>query len=214
MAEEQVEKIVPEVHCAHTEMVSLVKLVPNPRNPNRHPERQIQLLAKIITVQGWRAPVTISNRSGFIVRGHGRYEAAKLLSLDEVPVDYQDYESDAAEWADLIADNRIAELSEMDTVALKDLMTEMDSGAIDMDLTGFDKDALEDLMTWAPGDGDLPPDLPEPPVSGEDDSMGKLMLVYETDEEREEWLRLLGLEGTGNQVVFCLDDVRHDSEGE
>jgi hypothetical protein len=47
-------------------------VVGNPRNPNVHPERQIELLAKIISAQGWRAPITVSTRSGFVVRGHGR----------------------------------------------------------------------------------------------------------------------------------------------
>lgn len=33
------------VHCSPTELADIVTLVPNPRNPNQHPERQIQLLA-------------------------------------------------------------------------------------------------------------------------------------------------------------------------
>jgi len=147
MTDEQHEEAGIEVHCAHTEMVPLAKLVPNPRNPNRHPEKQIQLLAKVIAVQGWRAPITVSRQSGFIVRGHGRYDAATLLEAGEAPVDFQDYESEAAEWADLIADNRLSELSQMDTGILKDLLVEIDTGALDMDLTGFDGKALEALMT-------------------------------------------------------------------
>ncbi len=69
----------PEVKCAHDEMVPLEEIIPNPRNPNQHPDQQIELLAKIIAAQGWRAPITVSTRSGFIVRGHGRFAAAKLL---------------------------------------------------------------------------------------------------------------------------------------
>ena len=30
-------------------------LKPNPRNPNRHPEAQVKMLAHIIAEQGWRA---------------------------------------------------------------------------------------------------------------------------------------------------------------
>jgi len=60
------------VHCSHTELADVVKLIPNPRNPNKHPDKQIALLAKIIRHQGWRSPVVISNRSGFVVKGHGR----------------------------------------------------------------------------------------------------------------------------------------------
>ena len=47
------------VHCAHDEIVDVEALVPNPRNPNRHSDEQIRLLAKIIKHQGWRAPITV-----------------------------------------------------------------------------------------------------------------------------------------------------------
>ena len=102
------------VYCSYDELANITTLVPNPRNPNQHPKRQIELLAKIIQNQGWRAPITVSNRSGFVVRGHGRLMAAQLLGASQVPVDRQDYAKDAAEWADLVADNRIAELAEID----------------------------------------------------------------------------------------------------
>lgn len=48
------------VYCAFDEIIDVAELVPNPRNPNKHPESQIQLLAKIIKAQGWRAPITVS----------------------------------------------------------------------------------------------------------------------------------------------------------
>jgi hypothetical protein len=54
------------------------------------------LLIKIIILKrGWRA--TVSTRSGF----HGRLLAYR-----------QDYATEAKEWAELIADNRITELSQ------------------------------------------------------------------------------------------------------
>lgn len=136
----------PKVHCAYDEMVDITQVVPNPRNPNQHSDRQIELLAKIIEHQGWRVPITVSKRSGFVVRGHGRLMAAELLGLDKVPVDYQDYANEAEEWADLIADNRLAELSHMDNALLKDLIEEIDTGEIDLTLTGFDEDEIEELL--------------------------------------------------------------------
>lgn len=153
------------VHCAHDEMVAIERVVPNPRNPNRHPESQIDLLAKIIGAQGWRAPITVSTRSGFVVRGHGRLAAARLLGLESVPVDWQDYVDEASEWADLIADNRIAELAELDFSGLADLLEEIDTGAFDMDLTGFHEDELERIMTTfaAGGDEIEEDDVPDPP---------------------------------------------------
>ena len=95
----------PAIHCAHDRLADIASLIPNPRNPNKHGDKQIALLAKIIRHQGWRAPVVVSKRSGFIVAGHGRLEAAKLLQVQTVPVNDQEFETEADEWAHLVADN-------------------------------------------------------------------------------------------------------------
>jgi len=152
------------VYCAHKCIADITDVKPNPRNPNRHSDAQIGLLAKIIRNQGWRAPITISARSGLVVRGHGRLEAAKLLGVTEVPVDAQYYKTEAEEYADLVADNQIAEMSSVDREALKDMIESLDVSDFDLTLTGINQKELENLMTAAP-----PPDAdnkdPEPPPS-------------------------------------------------
>lgn len=100
--------------CAYTELVDIDTLVENPKNNNKHPEKQIEMLAKIIKFQGQRSPIVVSKRSGFIVKGHGRLQALKKLGYTKVAVDYQDYESEAQEYADMTADNKISELAEFD----------------------------------------------------------------------------------------------------
>ena len=122
-------------------------LVPHPKNPNRHSEKQIALLAKILRASGFRSPIVISKRSGFIIKGHGRLESAKLAGFPQVPVDEQDYKTEAEEYADMIADTRIAELSELDNQSIKDLIEELDDGTNDLDLTGYDANELENLMS-------------------------------------------------------------------
>ena len=144
------------VHCAHGRLADVTTLVANPRNPNRHPDQQIALLAKIIRHQGWRNPIVISKRSGFIVAGHGRLQAAKLLNVELVPVDEQDFATEADEWAHLLADNRIAELAETDGAILKDVLVELDTGAFDMDLTGFDAAELERVINSYHAPEDFP----------------------------------------------------------
>lgn len=137
---------VPAVNCAFDAMVGIEKLVPNPRNPNQHPQAQIALLAKVIAHQGWRSPIVVSNRSGFVVAGHGRYQAALALGLSQVPVDYQDFATDADEYAHLVADNRLAELSEADEAGLREILSELKAGDFSMDLTGFDASELEKAL--------------------------------------------------------------------
>ena len=155
------------VFCAHDAIVDAATLVPNPKNPNTHPDEQIQLLGRIIRQTGWRAPITVSKRSGFIVKGHGRLSAALLEGAKEVPVDYQDYASEAEEYADLVADNRIAELAEIDNKMLADIFADIDTGEIPVELTGYTEEEMESLITGLSealhNDLTEPDDVPETP---------------------------------------------------
>ena len=134
-----------KVFCCYDKMVDIAELIENPRNPNKHPEEQLKILAKVIKQNGWRQPITVSKLSGFIVKGHGRLQAAKLLGCEKVPVDYQEYENESLEYADLMADNRIAELSEMDNKKLLELFQEFDVGEVDFDLSGYTEEFYKEL---------------------------------------------------------------------
>ena len=87
------------VYCIYDEIKKTSELKPNPQNPNVHPQEQIRMLSEIILKTGWRATITVSTRSGYIVKGHGRLEAAKLAKFSEVPVEYQNFETDEEEIA-------------------------------------------------------------------------------------------------------------------
>ena len=138
------------VHCACAGLVDVADLRPHPKNPNRHPDEQIALLAKNIRALGWRHPVIVSRLSGCIVAGHARVEAARLLQVAQVPVDYQAFAGEAEETAYLIADNRLAELAERDNEAIRGLLAELGCGEMDMDLTGYAAKAVEELVTTEP----------------------------------------------------------------
>lgn len=149
-----------EVWCSFEELANVDTLKENPKNPNKHPDSQIELLAKNIKYLGWRHPITVSKRSGFIVAGHGRLMAARKLGLKIVPVDYQDFNFDADEIAVLVADNRLAELSETSEDDLKKILSELD-GEIDIDLTGFSEADVEQLMRDISDNSPLDEDVPE-----------------------------------------------------
>src|ERR1035437_10276692 len=76
------------VYCAFDEIVATASLKPNPMNPNTHPDDQVELLGEVISGAGWRAPIVVSLRSGFIVKGHCRLLAAKKQGMLTAPVDY------------------------------------------------------------------------------------------------------------------------------
>lgn len=125
-----------KIHCAYKELIPIAEMRPHPKNRNKHPDDQIERLAAIIAYQGLRSPLKVSNRSGYITAGHGRLEALKKLKVKEVPVDYQDYESDEQEYADLQSDNAIALWAELDLMGIN-----LDLGDLgpdfDIDLLGI-----------------------------------------------------------------------------
>ena len=166
-----------KIHCSHTELRDPTSLVEHPRNYNTHPAEQIRLLAKIIKHQGWRNPITVSKRSGFVVKGHGRLAAAMLLKCEEVPIDLQDYKDEASEVADMIADNRIAELAEADQDELNKLLKDESFNDFDIELTGFTSDFLSEEKETGqdsqPGDIIFSPEV--------DESHNYVVLYFDND---------------------------------
>src|SRR2546425_10947841 len=133
------------IHCAYDQLVRVADLKPHPKNPNTHSAAQVAAIAAVTEGNGWRAPITVSNRSGFITRGHGRLEAATLLGCEQVPVDFQDYTSEQAELADMLADNHLAELAGIDEDRLVGVLKELQAASHDVGLGGFTEDEVARL---------------------------------------------------------------------
>jgi len=123
-------------HCKFDELVDPSTLKDHPRNANRHPRRQLDALVKFIEFSGWRHPIVVSNLSGFIVAGHARKIAA-IERGDLAPVEYQDFESEEAERAMLLADNHLAELADMDIKLQSIEIAELKSMDVPMESFGF-----------------------------------------------------------------------------
>ena len=132
-----------KVNCVYASLEPVSSLKPHPKNPNEHPKEQIERLAKVLDYQGWRYPIKVSKQTGFITSGHGRLLAAKLNGWIEVPVDFQDYETDAQEYADLVSDNAIALWSELDLAAIKNDIEEFPN--FHLDLLGIQAFELPDF---------------------------------------------------------------------
>ena len=123
--------------CEHTERVDPKKLMPNPKNPNKHPSRQIDALCGNIERFGWRHPIVVSQRSGLIICGHARQQAAIKLEC-QAPVDYQDFASAADELAVLMADNIIPELAEMDPELKIEVLEELKIHDVNLEIIGIE----------------------------------------------------------------------------
>jgi ParB-like chromosome segregation protein Spo0J len=93
------------------------KLKPNERNARTHSKKQIRQIANSIRRFGWTYPILVDEH-GVVIAGFGRYQAAKLLGLCEIPVIVKSGLSDAEKRALTLADNKIAANSGWDRVQL------------------------------------------------------------------------------------------------
>lgn len=136
---------VTKIRANDIKMVSVESIVPNPKNNNRHSIEQLQRLAKIIEYSGFREPLVVSNLSGFLICGHGRLEAARLVGMKEVPVIFQDFESEAMEYQHMTADNEIARWAEFDWQALHEDIKEYETD-LDLDMLGIENFKILDTL--------------------------------------------------------------------
>ena len=143
-----------KIECAYKSLVDPQTLRPHPLNPNEHGDDQIAMFVEILKYQGWRRPITVSNRSGYITKGHGALQAALAAGCTVVPIDYQDYTDEAQELADIVADNQLQRMSQMKNIKLQEIITNLSSsGFLNLELTGLKMDRIESLMTTVPGFG-------------------------------------------------------------
>jgi DNA modification methylase len=153
-----------KVSNLHVEWLATDKLTPDPRNPRHHPDRQINLLAKSIDELGFNSPI-LTDRTGKILAGHGRWLAAQKLGRPVVPILRLEHLTDAQAKAFMLADNRLAEISAFDdqlvAEALRDLSelqldfsietTGFTMGEIDLRIEGISDDNEPDSADNIPG---------------------------------------------------------------
>ena len=123
----------------------LSDLKPHPKNPRRHPDKLINKLASSIETYGFTSPVLI-DAEGRILAGHARCKAAEKMGLSEVPCITLPLSGAAAD-AYVIVDNKLNELSEWDEDILSSLISDIDAAGFDVELTGFDIDEIDALLS-------------------------------------------------------------------
>lgn len=127
------------------EYVSMSSLTPYARNSRTHSPQQVKQIAASIKEFGFTNPVLIDESNG-IIAGHGRVMAAEHLQLTEVPCIRLEYLTETQKKAYVIADNKLAMLSEWDEQLLSLELNELNSNSYDMSLIGFDSAELEKAM--------------------------------------------------------------------
>jgi DNA modification methylase len=138
-------------------------LQPYLKNSRTHSEQQIAQIVRSMQEFGWTNPIALDGADG-IVAGHGRLAAAMILQLDLVPTIDLAHLTPEQKRAYIIADNKLALNAGWNDEILKFELEELKLEGVDLTLTGFSLDELDELLEQQPttGDGD-PDDVPEEP---------------------------------------------------
>lgn len=136
------------------QLIELDKILPYAGNPLKHSSAQVEKLAAMIHEYGWDQPIVVDG-DGVIIKGHGRFAAAKKLGLKKAPVIVRDDLSPAQVKAARIADNRSRSI-EWDDDLLTAELEQLEELNFDLDLTGFEDTELAEIL-----DQPLPEDFEE-----------------------------------------------------
>ena len=183
------------------------KLLPYARNARTHSDDQVAQIAASIAEFGFTNPI-LAGSDGIIVAGHGRLAAAQKLGLEIVPVVVLDHLSPTQRRALVIADNRIAENAGWDDAMLRIELEALQLEGFDLDITGFDTDALAELIAGEEPDNegqtdeDAVPEVGEIPISRPGDVwiMGQHRLLCGDSTVAESYARLM--QGDMADMVF------------
>jgi hypothetical protein len=117
---------------------------PYEKNAKIHTPEQIRSIATSIRTYGWDQPIVVDGE-GVIIKGHGRFEAAKFLGFKRVPViirtDLTAKEAAAAR----LADNRVAQGDVDSELIQQELEMLAADGDVELSAIGFNDDELKFL---------------------------------------------------------------------
>lgn len=116
----------------------------NPRIDLKPGDEDYDLLAKGMEEFGLVEPLVWNERTGRLVGGHQRLKILVDQGQTEADVSVVNLD-ETREKALNVALNKIG--GDWDRPKLKDLLEELDTGALDMELTGWTEDALAELMS-------------------------------------------------------------------
>jgi len=130
------------------QILKLAKLKPakyNPRKDLKPGDSEYEKLKKSILEFNAVEPIIWNKKSGNIVGGHQRVKILKELGYKETEVSVVDLPEDKEKALNL-ALNKIQ--GDWDFPMLKEILLELDTGAFDMEITGFNEDEIKELVDW------------------------------------------------------------------
>ena len=160
------------------------KILPYINNPRKN--LNAEKVASSIKEFGFQQPIVLDKENVIIV-GHTRFEAAKILGLEKVPVVIADLPKNKVK-AYRIADNRLNQDSSWDTKLLNLEFNDLINDNYNLDNLGFTNDELDTLLLKDSNNSDelLNPDNLEQTNEFSDIKMVQIFLNPENHEKFNE----------------------------
>lgn len=169
------------------EPVETTSLVPYENNTKIHKDKQRQQIANSILNFGFNNPILV-DESNVILAGHGRWLAAKLLGMTEVPVIRLKHLSESQKKAYRIADNKLTENGFWDYDLLKLEFSDLEKLDLDfsLDITGFDLVDIDLIIDPNLTEKDAKPDeeANAVPFISEEEVVSKPGNIWQLDKHR------------------------------
>jgi len=135
--------------CLITKKISELSLAKY--NPRTISSDSLGRLTKSLSELGNLQPITWNAKTGNIVGGHQRLKCYSALGKEEVEV-WAVWLDEHKEKAANIALNKLS--GEFDMPSLKDIFEDLDTGEIDLDITGFGEAEIAEMMEATKPEGD------------------------------------------------------------
>ena len=173
---------------------AIERVIPYDKNP-RVNDSAVDAVARSILEFGFRQPIVVDEK-GVVIVGHTRLKAAKKLGLATVPVHVASMTHAQAK-AYRIADNQTATIAEWDKELLPIEILELKEMDFDLELLGFDKLELDNLLRLDNEglcDPDEVPEVPADPITKPGDLwiLGEHRLLCGDSTKAEDVAKVLG----------------------
>ena len=182
------------------EYLPIDEITPYDNNAKLHPEEQIEQIEQSIKDFGFNDPIAVAGEDNTIIEGHGRYEAAKELGIEEVPVIRLDSLTEEQRKAYGLVHNKITMNSGFDFAKLSE---ELDAVMNDYDMTdfGFNSFVMDN------DDEDFEPEEFDKEIEEEYPEKGLKSfncIISCVTEEEKEWLgKFLREDGECHRLIDC-----------
>ena len=126
------------------EYIDINQLRPWEDNPRKNDEA-VEDIVKSFEAFGYTNPILVRKQNNEIIAGHTRVKALQSIGESQVPVILLDMdEADAHAYA--LYDNKSVENTEWDGLKLGEVFAQLDELNVDLDLTGFTAEEIEDFV--------------------------------------------------------------------